>query len=333
MFKVRLEPSGKEFSAGAQDSLLDAALRAGLAVPYQCAGAVCGNCRARLVSGTVGDPWRHDDVLDAESRAQGQILLCCTRAGSDLVLETLVARRPEDIPVQQIITRVSRLELLSPAVMRILLRTPRSQTLRFLAGQHVTLEIPGLVPRRKSIASAPSNRPHLEFHVQRVAGDPFSDFVFSNLRLNQTVTLTGPEGRFILDDASTRPVIFLAYETGFPVIKSLLEHALRIGFSQPLHLYWVVRPGGTHYQEDACRTLAAGAPNLRYTPVTLPRASSDSARDLMMAAQLVTREYPDLSGHMLYSNGPPDLLSETLPVLTVHGLDLQQLRVDSLPKH
>jgi CDP-4-dehydro-6-deoxyglucose reductase len=280
----------------------------------------------------VRETRHHDFVLDERARADGQALLCCVVPGSDMVLETVIARGVEDIPRQQIVTKVSKIEPLANDVLRFYLRTPRSQTLRFLAGQHVALEIPDLAPRHKSIAGCPCNTLHLEFHVHRTRGDPFSEFAFAKLRLNQTVTVTGPEGHFVLDEEATQPIIFLAYETGFPVIKSLVDHALRLGMSQPLHLYWVVRPGSTHYLDGTCRALADSLPNFRYTPVTLPRANTGSARDLLMAAQLVAHEYPDLSNTQLYSNGPPEMMAEAMPVLAARGLNAQQLHMDSLPR-
>jgi CDP-4-dehydro-6-deoxyglucose reductase len=191
---VRIEPNGREFEAGPHETLLEAALRAGVPVPYRCAGGTCGNCRARIVSGAVGETRFHDYVLDA--RAVGQMLLCCSTAATDV----------EDIPQQEIITRVSKMDMLSPEVMRLHLRTPRSQTLCFLAGQYVTLEIPGLPPRSKSIASCPCNATHLEFHIRRAPGDAFSEFVFSKLRLQQSVVLRGPHGRFTFDEDCLRPI-------------------------------------------------------------------------------------------------------------------------------
>lgn len=114
------------------------------------------------------------------------------------------------------------------------LRTPRAQTLRFLAGQHLSLAIAGLPPRSKSIASCPCNAMHLQFHIRRVPGDPFSEYVFTQLKISQTVTVEGPWGNFSLDESSKRPIIFVAYETGFASIKSIIEHAIALELEQPL---------------------------------------------------------------------------------------------------
>lgn len=325
---IRIEPSGREFEAGPHETLLDAALRAGVAVQYRCAGGACGNCRARIVSGAVGETRFHDYVLDARARAAGQMLLCCTTAATDMVLETVIANGVDDIPQQEIITRVSKLDALSPEVMRVHLRTPRSHTLRFLAGQYVTLEIPGLAPRSKSIASCPCNAMHLEFHIRRAPGDAFSEFVFSKLRLQQTVVLRGPHGRFTFDEDSLRPTILVAYETGFPPIKSLIEHALKIGFNRPMHLYWMVQAGSSHYHANYCRSLADGMENFRYTALTGHPGNADATRDMLDVAQQIVKDYPDLSEHVVYSNGPPAILSDAARLLVAHRLDEHFLRID-----
>lgn len=329
---IRIEPGGREFEAGPHETLLDAALRAGLPVSYRCAGGVCGQCRARIISGRIADTRFHDYVFDARARAEGQVLLCCVMPAGDMVIETMLAGGVEDIPEQNIVTRVIKLDTLAPDLMRVRVRTPRSQTLRFLAGQYVHLEIPGLPPRSKSIASCPCNSMQLEFHIRHVADDPFSEFVFTRLRLQQTVKVHGPWGRFTFDEDCLRPIILLAYETGFPPIKSLIDHALQIGFNRPMHLYWMVQAGGVHYLANYCRSLADSFENFEYTLLAGDEGAPDRASDLRHACERVVADHPDLSGHILYANGPPDILRDGAALLTAHGLDPAYLRVDRLQR-
>ncbi len=328
--EVKLLPSGRTFTAESQETLLEAALRAGLAPTYSCNNGSCGQCKARLVSGTPGTVRFHDYVFTEAEKAQGYLLMCSTTAGSDLVIEAREAVGAEDIPEQHIVTRVHKLARLDEDVMGVHLRTPRSQTLRFLAGQHVRLDLPGVSPRNKSIASCPCNAMHLELHVQRVPGDPFSDHVFCSLGTMQAVPITGPFGNFTLREDTGRPVIFLAYETGFAPIKSLIEHAIALEFVQPMHLYWVVRRDGGHYLSNQCRAWADALDEFTYTPLVAHETTPERA--LLQAANRVVAEHPDLGAVDVYVNGPEHAMGSTRALLAEHGLPPAQLYVDFLER-
>ena len=49
--QVRLLPSGREFFVEGSDTVLEAALRAGVSMQYGCSDGSCGLCKARIVSG------------------------------------------------------------------------------------------------------------------------------------------------------------------------------------------------------------------------------------------------------------------------------------------
>jgi CDP-4-dehydro-6-deoxyglucose reductase len=139
---VTVKPSGREFFVEGSESLLKAALRAGLAPNYGCGNGNCGLCKARVVAGETRDVSPSDYRFSEAEKAQNHVLMCsCTALSSDLVLEVLEAGAPEDIPEQRIVAKVRRIDALNDDVMRLHLQTPRSNRLRFLAGQRVTLGI------------------------------------------------------------------------------------------------------------------------------------------------------------------------------------------------
>lgn len=331
--KIRILPSGREFGAGPHETLLDGALRAGIAIPYSCNSGACGECKARLVSGRLMPGSMPDYHFSAAEKAAGYFLTCQAVAQEDLEIEIREAGGVEDMPLQQIETRVFKLERPRPDVLVVHLRTPRSQSLRFLAGQHAMLEIPGLPPRNKSIASCPCNAMNLQFHIQRVPGDPFAEYCFSALKLNQTVKLTGPSGHFTFDDEATEEVIFLAYDTGFAPIKSLVEHTISLEYAQPIHLYWVASGAGDHYLENLCRSWLDALDNFSYTPLLDGGAGScpfsDTETGQLLGAQRIVADHPDLSRCRIYMTGPEHAVPETRALLLAHGLPAAQLHIDS----
>lgn len=334
--KVKLLPSGHEFSVEPGENLLDAALRAGLSIRYSCNSGSCGECRARLVSGELGDVLHHDYAFNERERADGQFLMCRTSAASDLVIEAVEARGAADVPVQTLTTQVNKLVRLSEDVMELHLRTPRSQTLWFLAGQHVRLNIPGIAPRHKSIASCPCNGMVLQFHVRRRPGDPFSDHVFTRMKVRDTIDVEGPFGSFVLDEESTRPLIFIAFETGFAPIKSLIEHAISLEMRQPIRLYWITAGARGHYLENHCRAWQDALDDFGFAPIGGSDAPGGRGTGAELAMErAVTRlltDYPDLAGHDVYANGPEVLFAGLSAALIARGLPPDRLFVDQVQR-
>ena len=348
--RVTVLPSGHRFSVEEGETLLEAALRSGLNMNYHCNSGSCGECRARVVAGQPGERLPHDFVLGEAAREQGVVLMCRTRAATDLVIEAREAHGVEDIPEQSLETQVMKLEQPVDDVMILHLRTPRTRTLRFLAGQHVTLHIDGIAPRSKSIASCPCNGMFLQFHVRRVPGDPFSDHVFHVLKPRHKIGVQGPYGEFLFDEASRRPVIFLAFETGFAPVKSLIEHAIALEYEAPMQLYWIARDQHGHYLANHCRAWQDALDNFRFHPLVseaapdwtremleemvLPLDDLDPvARGMAQAAAQVVAELPALEGHDVYLSGAGSLLEAVRGLLLRHGLPDQRLFVDQLLRH
>jgi CDP-4-dehydro-6-deoxyglucose reductase len=344
--KVIIQSTQQEFPVESGETLLDAALRAGLPLNYHCASGTCGHCLAQVMHGQPNQPLPHDFAIRDADRQRGVVLLCRTTTDTDLVIETEQAGNPACIPAQTIVTTVDKLEPATQDIMVLHLRTPRSQTLQFLAGQHMTLAIDGIGPRNKSIASCPCNGMNIQFHIRHVAGDEFAEYIFRRLQPKQRVMISGPHGGFTLDAKSTRPALFLAYETGFATTKSLIEHAISVELTQPMHLYWAVHRRGDHYLENQCRAWQDALDNFRYTEIVSECAHCEvqheenggqgddaaSQDHLIDMARLVVRDYPDLSGHDAYLSGPAHAMAGTRSLLLAHHLPEQRLFVDTLER-
>lgn len=340
-FRIQLQPSGRVFSAEKNETLLDAALRSGIALKYSCNTGACGECAARVVAGDVRETRHHDFMFSEAQIAERYALLCSCAAVSDLAMEVNEVGGVEEIPLQEISTKVERLERVQEDTMILHLRTPRSQTLRFLAGQHISLSIEGLPARNKSLASCPCNAMNLQIHIRHVPGDVFSEYVFTRLKPSQTVMIEGPSGRFSLDEASKRPILFIAYETGFAPVKSIIEHAFALEAEQAIHLYWMVRQPAGHYLQNLCRSWLDAMDNFKFTPLFGEHrkgggsweVSADPERDAQDMERLgaaIIADYPDLSGFDVYLTAPESGMDKVVQIMQQHGLPQEQLHVDMM---
>ncbi len=326
---VRVEPSGREFVVERNDTLLEAALRAGLALSYGCSNGNCGRCKAKLLSGEVHKIRHYDYVLSAAEKSAGAVLMCCNAALTDLVIEAREAHGAADMPLQNIVAKVKSVSPLSEDLRLLHLQTPRSNRLRFLAGQSVSLTLVDGATASWPVASCPCDERNLEFHIERRPGAAFSDAVFTGLKTADTVRVEGPRGEFVLNEESARPLIFLACGSGFAPIKSLIEHAIALDTPAALRLYWIMSEKRAHYLNNLCRSWAGALDNFRYTPVTVDGPLSRQAVRDTFAQMLQDR--CDLREHDVYVAGPAVLANEAERLLFEHGLPRPQLFVDRQP--
>jgi CDP-4-dehydro-6-deoxyglucose reductase len=319
---VTIRPSGHEFFVEGSDTLLEAALRSGVSLEYGCSNGNCGECRARLVSGKVVKVRPHDYVLRQDEKDAGMILLCSCAAVDDVVIEANVAGA-HDIQEQHLESKVKSVEIFNQDVAALHLLTPRSQRLRFLAGQSMQLSMNG-VSGHYAIASCPCEDRHIEIQILRSASDTFSEALFGNLKANERVELHGPYGEFVLEDASTRPVIFVAFGVGFAPIKSLIQHSMSLDLAEAMDLHWVADQAG-HYQTNLCRSWADALDNFRYFPHP---HNSDVAKSV---AGIVTG-YPDLHRFDVYAAGTEEQLRIAKLIFLENGLPEQQWRAGAIDK-
>ena len=327
--QVQIKPSGHEFFVDGNDTLLEAALRAGLALGYGCSIGSCGQCKARILSGEVHRTRHSDHVLSEAEKSAGVVLMCCNTAVGDLVIEAHEAHGAADMPLQNIEARVKSVSPIADDMRLLHLQTPRTQRLRFLAGQSVVLALAGGSTASCPVASCPCDDRNLQFHIRRRAGDAFAEQVFTGLKAADTVRVEGPRGKFVLDEESHRPLIFIACETGFAPIKSLIEHAMALDMAETLHLYRIASSGTVHYLDNLCRSWSDALDNFRYDPISLERGVSDE--DAMQAALLqVLQDHPRLGDCDVYVAGPESLANTAEFQLLEHGLPREQLFVNAL---
>jgi CDP-4-dehydro-6-deoxyglucose reductase len=300
-YQIQLKPSNHQFSAEARSSVLEAGLGEGLNLDHGCANGSCGECKARLIQGDIAQSGHFDYRFTDAEKAQGYFLMCCHRPLSDLVVEAHESDQAADIPEQHITAKVSKVEYLQKDVVQLSVRTPRSRGLHFLAGQGVSLHFDGMRDKHLPIASCPCDSNLLRFHLRRRENDPFSEFIFERLKKNREVVLTGPIGNFTLQEASERPIIFVAWETGFAPIASLIDHAIQKDPERTIHLYWLSAIRHGHYLANYCRAWCDALDNFRYRAIYL-----QSIGDLSYTKALVEiiNSYHDLQQWDLYITAP-----------------------------
>ena len=326
--QVHLMPSGHEFFVEGNNSILEAGLSAGLALNYGCSNGNCGKCKAKLISGEVRKIRQHDFVIPEAEKNQGYILACSNTAISDIVLEAEEASHADEIPLQKISARVKKVEKLTDNLVVLHLRTPRTSRLRFLAGQKARLSTIGIEPVEYHIASCPCDEMNLQFHVCRQVDNPLSEYIFNKIQNSESLNVEGPEGGFVLREDTTRPLLFIAFETGFAPIKSLIEHAMTLDVIEFSHLYWFHHTNGKPYLHNQGRAWADAFDTFRYTPQHISNLS-DKHTVIETLTQL-TKDYPELSDFDIYACGPTIAIDAVVEFLDKQNFPANQLFTESL---
>ncbi len=304
-FLIRVEPTGHKFTTEAGETILDAAERNGINLPYGCRNGVCGSCAGNLVSGNVRYP---NEIESArEGKPENQVLTCQAFPTSDLVLQIHEVEASDEIVPRTLPCKVERMERLADDVMRIWLRLPEGERLQFLAGQYLDFLLPDGRRRAFSIANAPHDDELIELHIRHVPGGEFTDKVFSEMEVGDIQRIEAPMGGFYLREESGRPLIMMAGGTGFAPLKAIIEHAFHIGLEQPIQLYWGARTEADIYLPDLPRQWAEQHPRVTFTPV-LSEADDDWQGRRGWVHEAVLKDNPDMSAYDLYMSGPPPMV-------------------------
>jgi len=238
LFNIKLSAQNKNYECSTNDSVLESGLRHGLSMHYECNNGTCGACKAKLVSGVINKIKHHDFVLSQNELNNAEFLMCCHSVASDIEIELDLIDGVKSIAIQNIDTKVKNIHFVNEGMALLTLRTPRSKTLQFMAGQDVELSFAGSTSRYP-LASCPCHGMTLEFHIRNNRLDDFAQAIFDkSLKIKSKVSLRGPKGIFVLKEDSAHPLLFIAWDSGFASIRSLVEHAFSLQMPNPIYFYW-----------------------------------------------------------------------------------------------
>lgn len=324
--QVHIKNTGHEFFVDGTNSILEAGLSAGLALNYGCSNGNCGNCKAKLISGEIKKIKPHDYAFSETEKLQNYFLCCSNTAITEIDIEADEAGSEKDIPQQKIAAKVKKVDKLSENVLVLNLKTPRTKRLRFLAGQNVILSRADLPPLEIPIASCPCDDMNIQFHIPHDITNPFINYVSEELKNSDSIHIEGPTGSFVLDEDSNNPVIFIAFDTGFAPIKSLIEHAVTLEHAEFIHLYWL-HSDEKPYMHNQCRAWEDALDNFKYQ-----QQQYDMSDDKKLEGKLnaLIKEYPGFSDKNIYICGAEKMAKKTQQVLLDHHAAKENIKVQIL---
>jgi toluene monooxygenase electron transfer component len=328
------------FDCGERESILNAGLRQGVMLPFECATGTCGTCRARVMSGDIEVRWREAPGGVRLKPEKGDILMCQTRARSDCVLrvpsELAVAETGRPALRRGVIRGIRRLTK-DVAHFELDLSAPMS----FEAGQFVVVETPGITGGRAySMVNFATDCERLELVIKRKPGGGFSDWLFDQLEGEPAVDVFGPLGRAVFRPAEDRNIACIAGGSGIAGMMAILDRAVQADYfrGHAGALYFGVRTlPDAFYLEQLSRYVAASHGNLDVVialseeiPATplhgeFPRLKLASGMVHEVAAREMAARDRDV---LTYVAGPPIMVDSTIRSLISGGSAVKNIRYD-----
>jgi CDP-4-dehydro-6-deoxyglucose reductase len=317
--------SGKKFKSLGSESILDAAAKEGVNLPYSCKTGRCSTCKSKVLSGqsvaTV------DELgLTFDEKSQGFILSCVRSALTDMLID-LEDLGDQVIPeVKTLPARISSLEKLAPDVLNFKLRFPPNTPFTFLAGQYVDVIGSGGIRRSYSVANAPASDNQLQLHIRAVQGGAMSDYWFHHAKVNDLVRINGPLGSFFARPLAGLHLVFLATGTGIAPVKAMLEQlATAPAAEQPLSasVYW-----GGRESQDLYANPSQWHTALRFVPV-LSRAPVDWTGARGHVHHSLLSDNPDWANTVVYACGSDAMIQSAKAELKQAGLPSNRFYSDA----
>ena len=303
------EKDNSRFEQLPSDTILRAALRAGIGLSYECNAGGCGGCKFELVSGEIETLWATAPGLSERERKRGRHLACQCRAKGEVTLKASTGK--EYVPP----LRPQRQKAILTGMTDIThdireFRFVSDGEANFLPGQYALLDIAGVGSERAySLANTPNVNKEWHFQIRRVANGKGTSVLFDQLAIGAEIGLDAPYGMAYLRPDSPRDMVCVAGGSGLAPMIAIARGAAQAGMLQQRRLHFFY---GARTPRDVCgqamlEQLDGFGTQLLYYPVV-----SESGADWQGASGFVHTHIPQvltqpLSEFEFYFAGPPPM--------------------------
>ena len=229
---IQIADSEVSFTCGSDQSILDAALKAGVQIPYSCKKGVCGNCAAHIEKGDF-----QRLLIWPEAQLTGQELLCQCRPQTDLVIKPTQWHQSTPTETKKVQVKVYRNVAAAPDVNLLHLRLPAGQRIKFRAGQYLNIVLPDGQLRSYSMANPPHESDSIQLHVRHVEGGLFSQ-IARQLIPGDVLDVELAFGQVQLSQDDQSHLLCVCGGTGLAPVKSLLDDLAKQKSQRQITLLW-----------------------------------------------------------------------------------------------
>ena len=323
MARIHIQGAGSDYDCAAHDTVLRAALRAGVGFPYECNVGSCGSCRFQVIEGEVENLWSEAPGLSPRDLKKNRHLACQSRAVADCVIKM----RPDPSAVlPHLPTRfAATLEGLRPLthdLVEISLRG--TEPAQFVPGQYALLALPGVTGLRAFSMSNIANDDGLwTFIIKRLPGGAGSAWLFDQAKVGSQLNIDGPYGHAGYRAAISRPAVCIAGGGGIgPMLSIVRGRAAASPGNDAVSLYYGGRAERDMIEPAVIAELGGQDGGCRYEAVASEPTSGSwtgatgfvhehALAQVGASGALADSEY--------YMAGPPPMIDTALRALVIDG--------------
>lgn len=328
MARIENERGGASFECGDDDTILRAALRAGIGMPYSCNTGSCGNCRFDLVEGDVRH-LRDDAPAWSERDAQRNRWLGCQAVPSGdcrVKFRTMDDYVPPVTPARRKATLVS----VAPVTRDISEFTFEvGGNPDFRPGQYALLEIEGVEGARAYSMSNLAGDGTWRFMIKHAPGGAATGWLFA-AEPGATVGMDGPYGTGFLRPEVERDIVLLAGGSGLSPMVSIARGAVAAGMAgdREIHLFYGGRETGDLCGADVLGPEAADA--VQFTAaLSDPEAGAGWSGPTGFVHDVAAAALGDrLAGCEIYFAGPAVMAAAVQKMAHEAGVPMDRLHFD-----
>ncbi|NUT77988.1 2Fe-2S iron-sulfur cluster binding domain-containing protein [Pseudomonas sp. C1C7] len=317
-YQVTIEPTGEQIEVEEGQTILQAALRQGVWLPFACGHGTCATCKVQVLEGEADLGAASSFALMDMERDEGKVLACCAIPQSDMVIEADIDADPDFLghPVEDYRATVSALVDLSPTIKGVHLKLDRPMA--FQAGQYINLQLPGIEGTRAfSLANPPSRADEVELHVRKVDGGLATGMIHDELKVGDTVDLSGPYGQFFVRGSQSGDLIFIAGGSGLSSPQSMILDLLEAGDSRQIVLFQGARNRAELYNSELFEALARDHANFTYVPALSQAVEDREWTGFKGYVHDAAKQHFDgrFSSRKAYLCGPPVMIDSAITCL------------------
>ncbi len=242
MVTITKHPDGPSFECDEGDTILRAALRSGIAMPYSCNMGSCGNCRFQLIEGSVRHLFAEAPASSERDRERNRWLGCQAAPDGDCTIK--FREDPKCASLHRPAIRSAELLSVTPVTRDISEFTFRVEgDDAFRPGQYALLTVPGSDGGRAYSMSNLPGRGEWRFMIKRVPGGTATGHLFDAAKPGDAIMIDGPYGTAWLHEDAPRDIILLAGGSGLSPMVSIALGADAAGMleSRKLHFFYGCR--------------------------------------------------------------------------------------------
>lgn len=330
------------FEAEPNAPMLYAGLASGINLPYECGSGTCGTCKARLVSGEIGDLWpeaagrkylrRPDDFLMCQGVARGACSVEVAISIKDMDPDARIPRFHGGT--------IQNTKALTQDVVSLSVELDRPMD--FHAGQFVTMQLPG-VPgyRGYSMVNFEADTKRLDFVIKKKPGGGVSEWLFKGGADGSRVELFGPLGTATFRPKLGKHLLCIAGGSGIAGMMSILAHARAERYFERFdgHVFFGVRTFADGFYLAELAQLAAEFPDRLHITIALSdEAVPNEARATHPALTFAQGWVHEVAGRTMegkyhdiraYLAGPPPAVDASIRMLLLQAkLPAASIRYD-----